>query len=276
MADPFAVLAEPLVVAADGSVVVVAKPPRMHSAPGRSTDDLCSWVFARFPDAAGAGKGVESERPAARNPAEGGLLHRLDYETSGLVLFARSPEAFDFLIAEQEAGRFRKEYILRSRPGERLQPTGSRPTRSAPESVDPEAWAAAIASSDAAAASGLLFPPARLASDSSPYVECSFRAYGPGAARVACVGKEAARGKEGRLYRTEIASLQVGAGPWELAVAIAQGFRHQIRAQMAWIGLPIVGDPLYGGDAAPRLYLHAPRLRFRHPVSGAETMIELA
>ncbi|MCH2161965.1 MAG: RNA pseudouridine synthase [Phycisphaerales bacterium] len=38
------------------------------------------------------------------------------------------------------------------------------------------------------------------------------------------------------------------------------GRRHQIRAGLASLGFPIVGDTLYGGEEAPRLMLHASRL----------------
>ncbi|WP_437314767.1 class I SAM-dependent methyltransferase [Sorangium sp. So ce385] len=47
------------------------------------------------------------------------------------------------------------------------------------------------------------------------------------------------------------------------------GRTHQLRVQLAAIGLPIVGDPLYGGAEAPRLLLHAAELRLDHPATGA-------
>lgn len=34
---------------------------------------------------------------------------------------------------------------------------------------------------------------------------------------------------------------------------ITKGFRHQIRAHLAWIGQPIIGDVLYGEAAAQSL-----------------------
>jgi 23S rRNA pseudouridine1911/1915/1917 synthase len=40
-------------------------------------------------------------------------------------------------------------------------------------------------------------------------------------------------------------------------VTLKTGLRHQIRAQMAHLGFPLVGDTFYGGPAAKRLYLHA-------------------
>lgn len=43
------------------------------------------------------------------------------------------------------------------------------------------------------------------------------------------------------------------------------GRTHQIRVHLSSIGCPIVGDRLYGGKAAPRLFLHASYLEFTHP-----------
>lgn len=53
-----------------------------------------------------------------------------------------------------------------------------------------------------------------------------------------------------------------------LKVQIKTGRRHQIRAHLAAMGHPIVGDTLYKGPPADRLYLHASRLEFQHPKTG--------
>jgi len=54
------------------------------------------------------------------------------------------------------------------------------------------------------------------------------------------------------------------------------GRTHQIRVHLAAIGLPIVGDPLYGtGEPLlPRQALHAARLALDHPVSGQRLELE--
>ncbi|OGY22045.1 MAG: hypothetical protein A2113_02415 [Candidatus Woykebacteria bacterium GWA1_44_8] len=46
------------------------------------------------------------------------------------------------------------------------------------------------------------------------------------------------------------------------------GRTHQVRVHLASIGHPIVGDKLYGGRAAARLFLHAAYLEFTHPETG--------
>ena len=53
------------------------------------------------------------------------------------------------------------------------------------------------------------------------------------------------------------------------------GRTHQLRVHFAALGCPIVGDDLYGGGfALPRQALHAARLAFVHPVTGAPVVIE--
>jgi 23S rRNA (cytosine1962-C5)-methyltransferase len=48
------------------------------------------------------------------------------------------------------------------------------------------------------------------------------------------------------------------------------GRTHQIRVHASELGFPILGDTLYGGTPAPRVYLHAAELSLKHPISGAE------
>lgn len=50
-----------------------------------------------------------------------------------------------------------------------------------------------------------------------------------------------------------------------LELAPATGRTHQLRVHLAYLGHPIVGDTLYGGAAADRLYLHAHKLEITLP-----------
>ena len=58
-----------------------------------------------------------------------------------------------------------------------------------------------------------------------------------------------------------------------LRVRIVTGVMHQIRAHLAWLGVPVAGDQLYGGEAAAlpgldRQFLHAARLGVESPDGG--------
>lgn len=50
-------------------------------------------------------------------------------------------------------------------------------------------------------------------------------------------------------------------------LTLETGRTHQIRVHLASIGAPIVGDPLYCGTPAARLYLHADTMELIHPFS---------
>jgi 23S rRNA pseudouridine1911/1915/1917 synthase len=63
-----------------------------------------------------------------------------------------------------------------------------------------------------------------------------------------------------------------------LEVELLTGFRHQIRAQLAYLGHPLLGDRLYGGSPPPSgeesIGLFAARLSFRHPIGGELLLFE--
>jgi 23S rRNA pseudouridine1911/1915/1917 synthase len=57
-----------------------------------------------------------------------------------------------------------------------------------------------------------------------------------------------------------------------LRASLETGRTHQIRVHLAAIGHPVCGDPLYGRPGShglSRQFLHAHRLAFSHPVTGA-------
>jgi len=69
----------------------------------------------------------------------------------------------------------------------------------------------------------------------------------------------------------EIAEQPDGKFLWD--IQLHTGKYHQIRAQLASTGCPIIGDVLYGSDASYQpnsIALQAWRLVFQHPVSGKE------
>jgi 23S rRNA pseudouridine1911/1915/1917 synthase len=97
--------AAPLNVRFESSaVVVVDKPAGQPTAPLRAgeTGTLANALLARYPELAGVGY-------SAREP---GLLHRLDTDTSGLVVVARSTPVFERLKEALKDGRITKHYLL--------------------------------------------------------------------------------------------------------------------------------------------------------------------
>jgi len=99
--DPEAPL---LVVLETAQVVLVDKPAGQPSAPLEPGErgTLANALVARYPECAEIGF-------SAREP---GLCHRLDTETSGLVLAARTREAFEVLTGAIKEERLDKRYLL--------------------------------------------------------------------------------------------------------------------------------------------------------------------
>jgi 23S rRNA pseudouridine1911/1915/1917 synthase len=89
---------------ASDAVLVVEKPAGQATAPLRSDEagSLASALVGHYPDLAGIGY-------SGREP---GLVHRLDTDTSGLVIVARTAAAFDKLRDALQAERITKEYLL--------------------------------------------------------------------------------------------------------------------------------------------------------------------
>jgi RluA family pseudouridine synthase len=58
-----------------------------------------------------------------------------------------------------------------------------------------------------------------------------------------------------------------------LELELKTGRTHQIRVHLSQIGHPIVGDGMYGGIPAKRLYLHSFQTEFPHPVTGENLCI---
>jgi 23S rRNA pseudouridine1911/1915/1917 synthase len=75
----------------------------------------------------------------------------------------------------------------------------------------------------------------------------------------------------GKAAVTHFEVLTETAGRAMLRVRLETGRTHQIRVHLSAIGYPVYADPLYGAPVSGRrLWLHAERLSFEHPVSGEE------
>ncbi|GHV41026.1 RNA pseudouridine synthase [Spirochaetia bacterium] len=253
---------EPYVLSETEDYAVVYKPPLMHSVPLKKDEEenpllnfptLLDWYGRIEPRTLGL---------IGRKEIEGGLLHRLDYETEGLVLIAKNQSAMDALLAQQQQGLFVKEYGALSRLPENPDPLPGFPPFS--QHTDP----------------GIKRP---------EKIQSYFRPWGPGrkAVRPFVTGPDAPRRKitrtiasdQGNPYVTEIlSSNDAGEGLTHFKLRIKRGFRHQIRCHLSWIGKPILNDALYGGaplekaqeapDRRPPIALCAESFSFNDPASG--------
>lgn len=203
---PIAILAE------DDGWVAVDKPAGIPSVAQRVTDlgTVSNYLVARYPETAA----LDVDRAV-----EGGVVHRLDTATSGVLLAARDSATHRSLRRQFSAHSVRKLYRAVvvgavGRGGEISRPIRSR---------------------------------------------------GDAAERVEVVDAQTAGA---RPAVTAYRPLHCGQRYSALEIEIRTGVRHQIRAHLAAIGHPVLGDALYGGGGEARLFLHASELSFTAPHSG--------
>ncbi len=173
------------------------------------------------------------------NEWEGGVVHRLDNPTKGLVLIARSQKAYDALMQQQKKDMIVKEYIAETSSGRTLD-----------EGFEPFPF----------------FP----IGDGPSAITSYFRAFGPGNRSVRPVWANQ-RHVKGKVYTTEAVPEEDGV----FRCTITKGFRHQIRSHLAWAGHPIIGDTQYGGMESPSFGLEAISISYIEPCSGRKLTISI-
>ena len=202
------------VIHLDPQLVAVDKPAGMPSHPLQPGErgTVVNALVARHPECA----------EASADPREGGLVHRLDTLTSGVLLAARTAEAWRALREAFSGRQVDKRYL-------------------------------AVVTGPVAD-EGEIDLPLRHRGD---HVEPA----------MAGGGREAL---------TDFRVLSRAGDASLLEVRIHTGVLHQIRAHLAAIGAPVLGDTDYGGRPLPgldRFFLHAARLGFSHPATGSRLEI---
>ncbi len=93
--------------------------------------------------------------------------------------------------------------------------------------------------------------------------------------KKAIIQNENFTGSERVSLNYEVENFSSGRVLWN--IELHTGKYHQIRAQLASVGCPIIGDNLYGSDIAYQpnaIALHASKLIFFHPITNEEISIE--
>jgi 23S rRNA pseudouridine1911/1915/1917 synthase len=98
------------VVLENAQVVVVDKPANQPTAPLRpgETGTLVNAILGHYPELVPR----DTESFIGHSAREPGIIHRLDTETSGAVVVARTSEVFEVLKAALKEGRLDKRYLL--------------------------------------------------------------------------------------------------------------------------------------------------------------------
>ncbi len=200
----------------DDSMLIVDKPAGLvvHPSAGHATGTLVHALMGRARD---RGEPLGSIAGVGRP----GIVHRLDKETSGLLLVAKTDAAQASLMDQFGARTIEKEYL-------------------------------ALVHGEAPAPRGRIEAPVgRHPADRQ---------------RMAVVAG-------GREAITEYEVLAIAGGYSLLSLRPRTGRTHQLRAHLAYLGLPIAGDLRYGGGAGPggltRQFLHAARITLDRPLDGA-------
>jgi 23S rRNA pseudouridine1911/1915/1917 synthase len=216
-----------VIVYEDEHMIVVDKPAGMpvHPGPGHSGHTLVNALLAHCPDLPGIG-GVQ--RP--------GIVHRLDKDTSGLIVAAKDEKAHQGLTRQLAERRMHKTYLTLVEG--RLQPDEA--LIDAPIGRDPNNRKRMMINGAAAREA-----------------QTSYRMR-----EVFTVRPELAEGRAGTLTYAEASPIT--------------GRTHQIRVHLASLGHPVVGDAVYGhaSKLVSRQFLHAWRLMLHHPIDGRELSFE--
>ncbi len=253
----------------DDAIIVVNKPPRFPTEPTfvQDRDNLRAAVIRYLHKKIGLDK----------NPPYCGIVHRLDRDTSGVILFSKRRDCNVALFAAFDSSRLEEGGA--NVAGKTKRSAGSlglgSSLRSAQERAAKKIY---VAVCEPAALSGLEkdFVQGKKAGAFKVGDNFSVQNYlgrvslKSQAAKWGLVPKE----KGGKFARTDFKVLEKSGGRLFVQAELFTGRTHQIRVHLSQRGLPILGDQLYGGAQAERIFLHALSLELPHPLTGKPLRFE--
>ena len=239
-------LPEPIpltVIYEDADLIVINKPAGMvvHPAPGSPAGTLVNALLAHC-GATLSGIG------GARRP---GIVHRIDKDTTGLLVAAKSDRAHHGLASQFEAHSVTRRYLA--------------VVHGTPQAHDPRIRGLRGVSFESGGILKIATHLARHKTDRQ---------------------RQAVVWDQGRHAVTRVRTVEdFATGAALVECWLETGRTHQIRVHLAYVGHGLVGDQTYGGkkrlaakvfgpaadlgNAFPRQALHAASLGFDHPVTGA-------
>lgn len=234
------------VVYKDQDILVISKPVGLVVHPGAGVGiekTLVAWLLQEKlleEDWAQGLLRVEEEAVEEMRP---GIVHRLDRGTSGLMVVARNPVAHEKLSQQFQtrvAGRvyqavvFGDPRLALDKPSQQLkQALKLAPCTVAVRKIDNEKFSVG-----------------------------SFLDRDPGNRLRFAVSH-----LKGRKAITHFFVPSHRGGKSLVELKLETGRTHQIRVHLSFLGFPIVGDSLYGGADADRVFLHAKKLYVQHPTT---------
>jgi len=228
----------------DADLIVIDKPAGMvvHPAPGTPSGTLVNALLAHCGDTL---SGIGGERRP-------GIVHRIDKDTTGLLVVAKSDRAHHGLAAQFEDHSVNRRYLA--------------VVHGQPDAYDPRLRGLRGISFEAGGILKIATHLARHKTDRQ---------------------RQAVVWQEGRHAVTRARVVEDFKGAASLMECwLETGRTHQIRVHMAYAGHGLIGDQTYGGkrrlpeklfgpaaelaNSFPRQALHAATLGFEHPVTGEE------
>ena len=258
--------AEPRVLYADEYIMVVDKPAGMLSVPGKAES-----VRSEFSDSANISVEeyfANNSKLKIQNSKFLKAAHRLDMDTSGLLVLARTEQAYVELqrqFASRETVK-RYEAVLSGVPRQASQHSTLRSGVSEHTIQNSKLKTQNSFTQPSGCVEAISLPLIADIND-RPRQRVDMEHGKPALTLYNIVEVRAVDANTAVAYTTK----KVDKGRTLIHLYPKTGRTHQLRVHCAHpLGLacPILGDPLYGTERADRMYLHAAELTFRHPVTG--------